>query len=76
MYTALCVDKNNLLLAGKCEKNGNAHIEIYDNQDRLLRIIDSHAHRLRRPCSLVATHDGCVLCVDLTTDSIRKYRYT
>ncbi|CAF0763110.1 unnamed protein product [Rotaria sordida] len=75
-YTALCVDKNGLLLAGKCEKDGNAHIEIYDNQGHLLRIIDSHSQRLRRPCSLATTSDGCVLCVDLTTDSIRKYRYT
>ncbi|CAF2500017.1 unnamed protein product [Rotaria sp. Silwood2] len=75
-YTALCVDKNGLLLAGKCEKDGNAHIEIYDNQGHLLRIIDSHSQRLRRPCSLATTRDGCVLCVDLTTDSIRKYRYT
>ena len=74
-YTALCVDQNGLLLAGKCEKDGNAHIEIYDNQGHLLRIIDSFNQRLRRPCSLATTRDGCVLCVDLTTDSIRKYRY-
>ncbi|CAF0889158.1 unnamed protein product [Rotaria sp. Silwood1] len=74
-YTALCVDKNGLLLAGKCEKDGNAHIEIYDNQGHLLRIIDSYNQRLRRPCSLATTQDGCVLCVDLTTDSVRKYRY-
>jgi len=74
-YTALCVDKNGLLLAGKCEKDGYAHIEIYDNQGHLLRIIDSYNQRLRRPCSLATTHDGCVLCVDLTTDSVRKYRY-
>lgn len=74
-YTALCVDQNGLLLAGKCEKDGNAYIEIYDNQGHLLRIIDSYNQRLRRPCSLATTHDGCVLCVDLTTDSIRKYRY-
>ncbi|CAF3744349.1 unnamed protein product, partial [Adineta steineri] len=75
-YTALCVDKNGLLLAGKCEKDGFARIEIYDNQGHLLRIIDSYAQRLRRPCSLATTRDGCVFCVDLTTDSIRKYRYT
>lgn len=75
-YTGLCVDRNGLLLAGKCEKDGSAHIEIYDNQGHLLRIIDSHNQRLRRPCSLATTRDGCVLCVDLTTDSIRKYRYT
>ncbi len=75
-YTALCVDKNGLLLAGKCEKDGNAHLEIYDNQGHLLRIIDSYTQHLRRPCSLATTRDGCVLCVDLTTDSIRKYRYT
>jgi hypothetical protein len=74
-YTALCMDKNGLLLAGKCEKDGNAHIEIYDNQGHLLRIIDSYNQRLRRPCSLATTQDGCVLCVDLTTDSVRKYRY-
>ncbi|CAF1235768.1 unnamed protein product [Adineta steineri] len=74
-YTALCVDKNGLLLAGKCEKDGNAHIEVYDNQGHLLRIIDSYNQRLRRPCSLATTRDGCVLCVDLTTDSVRKYRY-
>jgi hypothetical protein len=74
-YTALCMDKNGLLLAGKCEKDGNAHIEIYDNQGHLLRIIDSYNQRLRRPCSLATTHDGCVFCVDLTTDSVRKYRY-
>ncbi|CAF1926760.1 unnamed protein product [Rotaria magnacalcarata] len=75
-YTALCVDVNGLLLAGKCEKDGNAHIEIYHNHGHLLRIIDSHSQRLRRPCSLATTRDGCVLCVDLTTDSVRKYRYT
>jgi len=75
-YTALCVDKNGLLLAGKCEKDGNAHLEVYDNQGHLLRIIDSYTQRLRRPCSLTTTRDGCVICVDLTTDSIRKYRYT
>ncbi len=75
-YTALCVDKNGLLLAGKCEKDGNAHLEIYDNQGHLLRIIDSYTQRLRRPCSIATTRDGCILCVDLTTDSIRKYRYT
>ena len=75
-YTALCVDQNGLLLAGKCEKDGNAHLEIYDNHGHLLRIIDSYTQRLRRPCSLATTRDGCVLCVDLTTDSIRKYRYT
>ncbi|CAF0745493.1 unnamed protein product [Adineta steineri] len=75
-YTALCVDKNGLLLAGKCEKDGFARIEIYDNQGHLLRIIDSYTQRLRRPCSLATTRDGCVFCVDLTTDSIRKYRYT
>ncbi|CAF0963631.1 unnamed protein product [Adineta ricciae] len=75
-YTALCVDKNGLLLAGKCEKDGTARIEIYDSHGHLLRIIDSHSNRLRRPCSLATTRDGCVLCVDLTTDSIRKYRYT
>jgi hypothetical protein len=75
-YTALCIDKNGLLLAGKCEKDGNAHIEIYDNQGHLLRIIDSYTQRLRRPCSLTTTRDGCLLCVDLTTDSVRKYRYT
>ncbi|CAF1053706.1 unnamed protein product [Adineta ricciae] len=74
-YTALCVDKNGLLLAGKCEKDGNAHIEIYDAQGHLLRIIDSYNQRLRRPCSLATTNDGCVFCVDLTTDSVRKYRY-
>lgn len=74
-YTALCIDQNGLLLAGKCEKDGNAHIEIYDNQGHLLRIIDSFNQRLRRPCSLATTRDGCVFCVDLTTDSIRKYRY-
>ncbi|CAF4250051.1 unnamed protein product, partial [Rotaria magnacalcarata] len=51
-YTALCVDVNGLLLAGKCEKDGNAHIEIYHNHGHLLRIIDSHSQRLRRPCSL------------------------
>ena len=75
-YTALTVDKNGLLLAGKCEKDGFAHIEIYDNQGHLLRLIDSFNQRLRRPCSLVTTNDGCVICVDLTTDSVRKYRYT
>ena len=70
------MDKNGCLLAGKCEKDGTAHIEIYDSPGHLLRIIDSHSHRLRRPCSLATTRDGCVLCVDLTTDSVRKYRYT
>ena len=74
-YTALCMDRNGLLLAGKCEKDGSAHIEIYDTQGHLLRVIDSYNQRLRRPCSLATTGDGCVLCVDLTTDSVRKYRY-
>lgn len=75
-YTALSIDRNGLLLAGKCEKDGFAHIEIYDNQGHLLRLIDSFNQRLRRPCSLATSEDGCVFCVDLTSDSLRKYRYT
>ncbi|CAF0747694.1 unnamed protein product [Didymodactylos carnosus] len=73
-YTALCVDSNGLLLAAKCEKQ-SAIIEIYDQNCILLRLIDSYSNRLKRPCSLAVTQDGCVYCVDLTTDSIRKYRY-
>ncbi len=44
-YTALSVDQNGLLLAGKCEKDGTAHLEIYDTQGHLLRLIDSYTHR-------------------------------
>lgn len=75
-YTALTVDRNGLLLAGKCRRDGTALIEIYDQQDNLLRIIDSHSQILRRPCSLATTNDGCLFCLDFTSNTVRKYRYT